>query len=212
MGVKVAWCAGIHPHPNPPPSRGRGLYITLPALYGGRGLYITLPALYEGRELYIPLSALYGGRELYITLPALYEGRELYIPLSALYEGKGVLRQGNRVIVTVILSEGEESRETLNNVIPVKTGISTRGWRSASGGRLRGNDGLSPNYNAIALGFTQGNGVLIGPSYNPFPVPGRYLPQRRRLRRGSQRYSVYSASLRLEESSKCDCPGFLPIG
>ena len=59
--------------------------------------------------------------------------------------------QGNRNIVAVILSEGEESRETLNNVIPVKTGISTRSWRSASGGRLRGNDGLSPNHNAIAL-------------------------------------------------------------
>ena len=51
--------------------------------------------------------------------------------------------QGNRIIVSVILSEAEESRETLNNVIPVKTGISTRSWRSASGGRLRGNDGLN---------------------------------------------------------------------
>ena len=61
--------------------------------------------------------------------------------------------QGNRIIVTVILSEGEESRETVNNVIPVKTGISTGSWRSASGGRLRGNDGLSPNHNAIALPY-----------------------------------------------------------
>ena len=39
--------------------------------------------------------------------------------------------QGNRIIVSVTLSEGEESRETVNNVIPVKTGVSTPSWRSA---------------------------------------------------------------------------------
>ena len=87
--------------------------------------------------------------------------------------------RGDRIIVTVILREGEESRETVNNVIPVKTGISTRSWR---GSRLRGNDGGSPA--PAHPEFIEGRGndgvvsfdrLRMSGSKSPFPLDGGRL-------------------------------------
>ena len=84
--LQAFWDGGLlfHPHPNPPPSRGRGSYIPRSARQGGgdftypgqpveeEGILDTPVSPSRGRGFYIPRSACRGGGDFEIVSNRLY--------------------------------------------------------------------------------------------------------------------------------------------